>query len=61
MQCFRNYNIKDLVDKSKRIVIISIYNNEVIFDGKYDDVPEYFLDANMRIFTPYEDRFEFKI
>lgn len=61
MQNINKYNLRELVDKSKRIVIVNNYNNSVLFDGKYEDIPAYLLDSDMKIFTPYEDRFEFII
>lgn len=61
MQNLRTYMIKDLIDKSKRIVIVNYYNRSIIYDGSYEDCPKFWLNTSMRIFTPYEDRYEFMV
>ena len=59
MQREKSYVINDLQDKSKRIVVICFYDNSVLFDGKFEDCPNFYKNANMRLFTPYKDRYEF--
>lgn len=59
MQNNKGYVISELVDKSKEIVIMSFYNNSLLFKGKYEDVPSLYLDVNMRMFTPYDSYYEF--
>ena len=59
MQREKSYKISELQDKSKRIVIICFYDDSILFDGKFDDIPNFYKNATMRIFTPYSDRYEF--
>ena len=59
MQNIKKYYIKDLIDKSKRIVVINYYSRSTVYDGSYEDCPEFLLNLPMEIFTPYEDRYEF--
>ena len=59
MQKIERFFIKDLVDKTKNIKIDNFYNNEVVFFGSFEDIPEIFLERTARIFTPYKDYYEF--
>lgn len=59
MQKTERFFIKDLVDKTKNIKIVNLYNNEVIYFGSFEDIPEMFLEGTARIFAPYKDYYEF--
>ena len=61
MQNLKKYKICELEDKSKRIMIINFYDNSIIYHGSYEEVPRIFVDMEMRIFTPYEDHYEFYV
>lgn len=61
MQNFNLYKVSDILDKSKKFKIINLYNDKVIYEGSYEDMPYYLRDATYRIFTPYPDYFEFII
>lgn len=60
MQRLTKYRIQDLEDKSKKIKIISFYNNQVEFFGYYKDLPERFLTRyEYFAFIPRSDYYEF--
>ena len=60
MQIITKYRIQDLQDKSKKIRIVSFYNNRVEFFGYYEDLPERFLTRyEYFAFVPYRDYYEF--
>ena len=63
MQKFNTYKIENLSDESKKmkIKIVNFYNNSVVFEGKYDDIPKFYLSMPMRLFVPYKDVLEFTI
>ena len=42
MQTFKKYKINDLVDKSKKIKIINFYDNSIMFEGYYNNIPKIF-------------------
>lgn len=59
MQNFHSYKLSDILDKSKKFKIINFYSGKVMYEGSYEDMPDYLRDATYRIFTPYPDYFEF--
>ena len=57
--CMRNkYLIQDLLPTDKVIKIINFYDNRVIFFGKQKDIPEFWKDSRVRIFTDFPTHFE---
>lgn len=61
MQRKNEYRITDLIDTSKKIKIISFYDNSVWWEGKYEDVPKSLLRLSYRMFTPRKNCYEFTI
>lgn len=61
MERVQHYRISDLKDTTKKIRIISFYDNSLIFYGDYKDVPPLFMRWSYTIFCPKKDCFEFMV
>lgn len=50
----KHYQIKDLIDKSKKIQVVLFYDESTLWEGFYEKMPEWLKGFTVKMFNPYE-------